>query len=173
MDDISPIDPHWGWLMLAVFLTTAEILVPGKFLIWFGAAAFVTGIATALIDIPFAAQLAIFAALAIVAVYAGRRRFGRSPVGPEEPVVGERTGRLVGRRGIVVETIAQGSGRIRLGDSVWLATGPDMAVGEAARVLAVDGLQLVVGPAGRPSRRPTKTALPSRPTGRRARSRSR
>jgi membrane protein implicated in regulation of membrane protease activity len=171
---VQPIDPHWGWLLLAVCLATAEILLPGVFLIWLAAAAFVTGLIAFLVTIPVPAQLCIFAAGSILAVYAGRRWFKTHKTESEDPLLNDRGARLVGRRGVVVEAIVNGTGRVRLGDSSWLATGPTMGVGDAARILAVDGTSLVVGPAGRRSNRPSaKEAGPRRRSSSRRRRSSR
>jgi membrane protein implicated in regulation of membrane protease activity len=38
------LEPHWWWLVLGLVLAIAEIIVPGVFLIWIGAAAIITGL---------------------------------------------------------------------------------------------------------------------------------
>ena len=37
-DFIANMEPHWAWLSLGVLLAAAEIVAPGFFLIWVGAA---------------------------------------------------------------------------------------------------------------------------------------
>jgi membrane protein implicated in regulation of membrane protease activity len=71
-----PIDPEWLWLIGGVVLLIAELVAPGFFLIFIGAAAIVTGFAALLLPIGLALQLALFAALAFVAArYGGRRAY--------------------------------------------------------------------------------------------------
>lgn len=171
---VSPIDPHWGWLLLAIALAAGEILKPGIALIWIAAAAFVIGIATRFVDIPAAPQLALFAAASIGAVYAAKKWARPAPAETGETAGEDRTSRMIGRRGVVVEAIVGGAGRVRYGETTWSATGPNMGIGDAARILAIDGERLVVGPAGRRSRRPpVKEAAPRQRSRRRRSSRPR
>ena len=60
------VDAYWFWLILAVVLGVAELLLPGVFLAWVAAAAAVTGLVTLAADIPFPAQLVTFAIAANV-----------------------------------------------------------------------------------------------------------
>jgi len=55
------VDPQWGWLALGVVLATAEMLVPGYFLIWLAAAAIVTGLLAMATPIEVTIQIALFA----------------------------------------------------------------------------------------------------------------
>ena len=51
---------------------------------------------------------------------------------------------MVGARGTVCEPFFNGRGKVRLGDGVWLADGPDLAEGMPVAVKAVHGTRLVV-----------------------------
>lgn len=135
---------HWWWLILALILGIAEIIIPGVFLIWLGAAALITGIATLALGLPDAAQFAVFAVTAIVAVYVGRRYFRAHPIESSDPMLNDRAGRLVGETVLVVEPIAGGQGRVKVRDGVWNARGPDMPSGARVRVVGVEGSFLVV-----------------------------
>jgi hypothetical protein len=71
---------------------------------------------------------------------------------PDRPIdnagtLNQRALRMVGARGVVVEALANGQGKVRLGDSVWLATGPDLAEGAAIVVTSVRGTMVIVAPA--------------------------
>jgi membrane protein implicated in regulation of membrane protease activity len=48
------------------------------------------------------------------------------------------------QRGIVCEAIRNGEGKVRLGDGVWLAAGPDMPEGTPVVVDGVHGTKLHV-----------------------------
>ena len=55
----------------------------------------------------------------------GRRHYERNPVPSSDPLLNDRTARLIGQKVTVVEAIENGEGRVRVGDSVWAARGPD------------------------------------------------
>ena len=61
MDSLGGIGAHWWWLLGAALLAIFELFVPGVFLVWMAAAAALTGLTVALIPIPLAAQIGLFA----------------------------------------------------------------------------------------------------------------
>ena len=140
------LDPHWWWLILGAMLAIAEMIVPGVFLIWLGAAALLTGVLTLALSLPTVAQFAIFAVAAIGAVYAGRRWLKANPIESADPLLNDRAARLVGETVLVVEPIEAGSGRVKVRDGVWNAEGPDCPRGAPVRVVAAKGSKLVVEP---------------------------
>jgi inner membrane protein len=56
----------------------------------------------------------------------------------------ERSNSMLGERGTVCEAFLSGRGKVRVGDSVWLATGADLAEGTPVVVSGVHGTRLVV-----------------------------
>lgn len=134
-----PFADHWAWLILACALATAEMLVPGVFLIWLGSAAFLTGIITIMFGIGDAAQFMLFGASSIAAIYTGRRWFISKPIVSDDPLLNNRGARMVGEIVIVAQAIEGGSGRIKVGDSIWSAKGADAAVGARVRIARMDG----------------------------------
>ena len=147
---MSPLglEDHWWWLIGAALLGILEIFLPGIFLIWMAAAAALTGIIAALLPIALPFQLAIFGLLAMAAVYGGRRHYERHPVPSSDPLLNDRTARLVGQNVLVVTAIENGEGRVKVGDSVWAARGPDAAAGTRMVVTGADGSCLRVAHAG-------------------------
>jgi membrane protein implicated in regulation of membrane protease activity len=139
-------DAYWFWLILAVILGTAELLLPGVFLIWVAMAAAITGLITFAADPPFAAQLAIFAVTAVAATLGGRRWYSANPIPSADPLLNDRAARLVGETVELTRAIVNGHGRARVGDSDWIASGPDLAVGERVRITGNDGATLLVEP---------------------------
>ena len=140
------LDPHWLWLIAAIVLATAEIIAPGFFLIWLAAAAAVTGAVAFLLDLSVPMQTLVFAIAALVAVYAGRRYMAAYPASSPDPLLNDRTARLVGQIVTVVDPIGEGRGRVKVGDGVWNATGPDAPSGARVRVTGAKGSTLVVEP---------------------------
>jgi inner membrane protein len=137
MDKLLTLQPQWLWLSFAVLLGVAEMLVPGFFLIWIGAAALVTGVA-ALFGAPVTLQLALFAILSVVAVYAGKRWFSVNPINSDDPMLNDRAARMVGQVGTAAEPVDANGGRVSLGDSVWPARAAShIASGARVRVIAL------------------------------------
>ncbi|MDO7834031.1 NfeD family protein [Sphingobium sp. HBC34] len=141
---LSLLQDHWGWLVFAALLGIAEVMIPGVFLIWIAIAAAITGLVALALPIALPLQFLLFAGLSIAAVYAGRRWYVDNPVASTDPLLNDRTARLIGQTVTVVEPIVGGEGRVKVGDGVWSATGPDAAVGARVRVVAADGAVLQV-----------------------------
>lgn len=141
---LDTLAPHWGWLALGVVLATLEMLAPGYFLIWLAAAALMTGLIALFVPLGLPLQVALFAALAVAAVLLGRRWLSANPIVSPDPLMNDRGGRLVGETVVVTHALAGGDGRVRHGDSEWLARGPDAAPGTRMRITGHDGSVLLV-----------------------------
>lgn len=140
-------DAYWYWMIVAVVLGAAEILVPGVFLIWIAAAAAITGLVTLVAGPPVALQFSLFAGLALIATWGGRRWYVANPVASDDPLLNDRAGRLVGETVELTTAIVNGRGRARVGDSEWSVRGPDAPAGACVRVIGVeDGALRVVVP---------------------------
>jgi membrane protein implicated in regulation of membrane protease activity len=140
------LDPQWMWLLAAIFLGIAELIVPGVFLIWLAAAAAATGLLTLAFGIALPFQFAVFALLAIASVYSGRRWYLANPMPSADPMLNDRAARLVGRTVVVTQAIENGEGRVKVGDSVWSCRGADAPVGAKVRISGADGSCLKVEP---------------------------
>jgi membrane protein implicated in regulation of membrane protease activity len=135
----------WAWLILAVILFALEMVAPGLYLVWFGVAAAVVGTLLFVVDVNWELQLLVFSVAAFASVYVLRGYFGMISGTSDQPHLNERGHELIGRTVVVIEAFSNGSGRVKVGDTVWLATGPDdLADGARARVTAVSGTRLVV-----------------------------
>jgi membrane protein implicated in regulation of membrane protease activity len=152
MEWLESLEPHYAWLALGLILAVAEIVIPGVFLIWLAGAAIIVGMLTWFVPIGIPLQVVIFAVLAIVAVFTGRRYLAANPVVAADPLMNDRGGRLVGEMVTVVGAIEQGStGKVHYGDSEWLAKGPVAAVGAKMRVTGHQGSVLLVEPVAQPT----------------------
>ncbi len=138
LEQVMSLEPHYHWLIIALILGIAEILVPGVFLIWLAAAAAVTGFVAMFIDITVAGQFTLFGILALASVFFGRRWYLSNVVESEDPLLNDRSARLVGQTVTVVEAVSSTSGRVKVADGEWPAQGPDMKKGSVARVTAVN-----------------------------------
>lgn len=147
MDWLTTLDDHWWWLVFAALLGIGEVIVPGVFLIWVALAAAVTGLIALALPMPIAIQFLLFAGLCLVAVWGGRRWYATNPVDSQDPLLNDRTARLIGEIVIVVEAIEGTRGRVKVGDSVWSCSGPDAPAGSRVRVVGAEASILHVEPA--------------------------
>jgi membrane protein implicated in regulation of membrane protease activity len=135
------------WLIGGVVLLIAEVIAPGFFLIFIGAAAIVTGLLTLAVSLAVALQLAVFAVLAFLAVRIIGRRFYASRYDyTSDPLLNDRVARLLGKVVVVVQAVDSHGGRVRVGDSEWSARGGPAEVGERVRIVDVEGNCLKVEP---------------------------
>lgn len=146
MEWMNDLAPQWFWFALGLFLGAAEIIAPGVFLIWLGVAAVITGLLVWVLPIGFPLQVVIFAVLAVIAVYAGRKFVRDNPIHEADPMMNRRGARLTGEIALVTQAIEAGTGRVKLGDSEWNVRGPDVAAGERVRITGSDGAVLLVEP---------------------------
>jgi membrane protein implicated in regulation of membrane protease activity len=140
---LDSIDPGWLWAIGGVLLLIAEVIAPGFFLVFIGAAAIATGLFTVLFDLGFVAQIGLFVIYSALFVLIFKRWYGE-PEGPAAGTINEPAGRLIGRSVTVVETVDDHGGRVRVGDGEWNARGGPAAPGDKVRVTSVEGNCLIV-----------------------------
>jgi len=146
VDWLEGLDAHWVWLTLGVVLAGLEMLLPGVYLIWLAAAAIITGMLTLALDLSLPAQVIDFVALSLIIAFSAKRFLGERPIESSDPLMNRRGARLVGETALVVQAIEHGSGRVKLGDSEWIARGPSVAAGERVRIRGSEGAILLVEP---------------------------
>jgi membrane protein implicated in regulation of membrane protease activity len=142
------LEPHYAWLALGLILAAAEMVAPGVFLIWLAGAALIVGALAWLTPVGVPVQIVVFAVLAVVAVFMGRRYIRNNPIHEADPMMNKRADRLVGESVLVTQAIEGGTGKVKLGDSEWLARGADAPVGTRLKVTGHDGTMLLVEAAG-------------------------
>ena len=142
------IEAHWFWFAAGLILAGLEMVVPGVYLMWLAMAALATGV-IALVALPsLAVQVTSFIFLSLIFAFSARRMLRDRPIVSSDPLLNNRGGRLTGQTALVTQALVSGSGRIKVGDSEWIARGPDMAVGERVRITGSDGSELLVEPVG-------------------------
>lgn len=62
----------------------------------------------------------------------------------DQPDLNRRGAQLVGRLAVVDQAIDGGRGKVRIGDTVWPAEGPDMPAGKAVRIVSASDTVLRV-----------------------------
>src|SRR3954447_12191818 len=134
MNPFGGIDPGWLWLIGGVVLLIAEVIAPGFFLVFIGAAAIATGLFTELFDLGAAPQFGLFALYAVIAVMVGRRFYANRATDSGDPLLNDRGARLVGKVVTVAADVDEHHGRVRVGDGEWSARGGPAAAGERVRI---------------------------------------
>jgi len=140
----------WNWMVLGFALLALEIVVPGVFLLWIGIAAILTGALSLQLwgweSWIWQVQVLVFLALSLISAVAGKKIMGATQSESDEPLLNRRSEQLVGRTAVLAEPIAEGVGRVHLGDTIWRVSGPDLPAGTRVRVVAARGGDLVVEP---------------------------
>jgi|SoiMethySBSTD1v2_1073268.scaffolds.fasta_scaffold1173202_1 membrane protein implicated in regulation of membrane protease activity len=148
MDIMSWLDgtQFWHWWILAAIFAGIEILAPGVFFIWLGAAAALTGVIAFVIpSLGWELEALIFAVLAVVTVVYWRNRIKKG-AGADDPAatLNRRGDQMIGRTAVLSEPIQNGRGKAKIDDSVWRVEGVDLPAGTQIKVTGVDGSILKV-----------------------------
>lgn len=142
----------WNWMLLGFILLCLEIFAPGVFLLWIGIAALIVGSASLLLwDAAFwtwQVQVLVFLVLALASAYVGKKIVRDRETASDQPLLNKRGAQMIGRTATLAEPIKEGRGRIKLGDTTWRVSGPDLPAGAQVRVIgaADTDLELVVEP---------------------------
>jgi inner membrane protein len=136
----------WHWWIAAAVLAVLETFLPGAVAIWFAAAAVVIGALLLIVPIQWQLQLVIFGVLGVAAIFAWRRFRPENNTLSDQPHLNQRGLQYVGQDFPLIEALQSGSGKISVGDSVWLVHGANAPVGARVRVVGVNGTILNVEP---------------------------
>jgi membrane protein implicated in regulation of membrane protease activity len=135
----------WDWLALGTLLLILEVFGAGGYLLWIGMAAAAVGVLTFIMPgLSWELQFLLFGLLSIAtALYWWRRQ--RTALRPsDQPNLNLRGQELIGKTFVVHEAIVDGRGKIKVADGVWIARGPDAAIGSRVRVIGQQGTVLLV-----------------------------
>ena len=134
----------WNWFILAVALLILETVIPGVHFLWFGLAAIVIGFLGLATGLPWPWQVLAFGFLSVLTVF-WVRKYARPDIAISDlPDLNVRGQQYVGRSLIVEQAILNGRGKVRVGDTLWPAEGPDVPAGEWVTVTGARGTVLVV-----------------------------
>lgn len=135
----------WTWFVIGLALLGLEVLVPGSFFMWLGLAALGVGVLTFFVDPSWHVELLLFGALALVFILAGRRFFARrGDETNDTPGLNARADAFIGRQVTLEEPLVGGTGRVKLGDTLWRVEGDDAPVGTKLTVVSARGAMLQV-----------------------------
>jgi hypothetical protein len=136
----------WNWLIFGFILMALELVAPGVFLFWLGLASLLVGLLSFAINPSWQTQLLMFAVFAVAAVPLWRRLARSAPAG-SNPFLNKRADALVGRVFTLEKPIIDGSGTVRIDDTIWRVAGPDTPAGSRVKIVQADGASLTVAAA--------------------------
>ena len=138
----------WNWLIFGVILMALELMAPGVFLFWLGLAALLVGLVSFAFTPSWQVQILMFAVFAAAAVPLWRR-LSRSNAAPsaDSPFLNKRADALVGRVFTLEKPIVDGTGTVRIDDTVWRIAGPDVPAGSRVKIVQAHGASLTVAAA--------------------------
>ena len=136
----------WNLLIFGFILMALELVAPGVFLFWLGLASLLVGLLSFALHPSWQAQLLMFAVFAALAVPLWRR-LARSAPSVSNPFLNKRADALVGRVFTLERPIIDGSGTVRIDDTIWRVAGPDVPAGSRVKIVQADGASLTVAAA--------------------------
>ena len=134
----------WNWLILSAAFLVLELLAPGAFMLWLGLSALLVGLISFFVDWPWQFQLVAFAVFALASIPLWRRFAHRVERPGDQPFLNRRADAFVGREFTLEKPIVSGSGTVKIDDTIWRLTGPDVPGGSRVKVVRADAAMLVV-----------------------------
>jgi membrane protein implicated in regulation of membrane protease activity len=131
----------WHWVGLGIVLMTIEVAVGTFDLLWVSIGAFLTALFALIVPLPaggWQGQMVFFGIMAIAFVISGRTLFkGLRQRTTTHPNLNDRLASMVGQHGEAATSFDGGEGKVKVGDTVWLAK-------QADETVIVEGDQVVV-----------------------------
>jgi membrane protein implicated in regulation of membrane protease activity len=145
--------PFWYWWVFAAILLVIELSTGSTYFLWPAIAAVVVGLfSLSPVGAFWQMQLLLFAAVTV-----GLSFFAPPYVKPwlhrtqaDHLTLNERGAQKVGKRATVDQAFADGAGKVRLGDTLWLAEaegGENFEAGASVIVVRVEGVKIIVAAA--------------------------
>jgi membrane protein implicated in regulation of membrane protease activity len=136
---------YWHWLILGGVLLLVEVAAAGFFFLWLAIAAVITGLVLLLFPgLDWQYQLMLFSGLSVISIAAFRRYQRSNPVTTDQPTLNRRGEQYIGRSFTLEQPIINNIGVIRVDDSTWRISGADLPAGATIKVVAADGVLLMV-----------------------------
>lgn len=143
----------WGWFIAGILMMTAELFIPGVFIVWIGIGALLTGVVAAFFpEISVSYQLLLFAVFSTISVFSGWFVYGKIFGGADKekyPFLNQGAKEFIGKSYPLASAIKDGQGQVKIGDTVWpVKSDQALKTGEMVTVHRVDGIVLYVSKKG-------------------------
>lgn len=135
-----------GWLLVGFGLLMLELLIAGVFIIWWGIAAVIIAVVSALFPaLSFAVQAVAFALLAMASsLIWWKYQHQKDRLEDSQTSLNSREHHLIGSKGVVVEQLDNGILRGKFGDTTWKIAGDNLNLQDTVEVIKVEGITLIV-----------------------------
>lgn len=142
---------YWTWLGIALFLTILEVLLGGSlFLIWLAVPAlFVAVLQWAMPNLSMGNQILVFSLVSMFSTLLWRqylKRASQKSGKNDQNSLNQKAEQFIGKIYTLVDPIANGVGKIKIADSVWQVSGPELDRGTQVKVIGMDGTVIKVQP---------------------------
>ncbi len=138
----------WHWFALALLLAISDVVLGANFFfVWCGFAALITGICKLLIpSLLWEYQFLIFGLAGMASLILWRQYIKTHRHSPTSvPHLNRRSAQYIGRVFTLEEPIVNGSGKVRVEDTIWRVMGnEDLPAGTKVRVVEANGVVLKV-----------------------------
>jgi inner membrane protein len=134
----------WNWFIAGGILLGIEVIAPGTFMLWLGLSAILVGAISLVVVWPWQAQFIAFAVFALASIPIWLRVGRKVEMPVDQPFLNRRSDAFVGQTFTLDKPIQNGSGGVRIGDTVWRVSGPDAPAGSRVKVMRTDGPTLFV-----------------------------
>lgn len=139
----------WHWWVLATIFFVLEVLSMSFFFLWIGVAAGLVGLLVFVLpDLPWEAQICIWAVISVVMAFGWRIYKKNNPnagTPSDEPLLNKRGEQYVGRTFTLETPIQNGFGKVKVDDSIWkIESEEDMPAETKVKVIAIKGTILQV-----------------------------
>lgn len=132
---------YMEWFTLGLALVLLELFVPGVFIIWFGLAAFASGVLAVFYELTLIEQALVFSGFSALFLLAGWFVYGK--IKKKEPAaeykhLNDPAGALIGKTFLLAEDAADGRAKAKIGDSVWIVECEDgLKKGDKVKITGV------------------------------------
>ena len=115
-------------------------------MLWLGISAMMVGLIGFAVNWAWQFQLIAFAIFAVASIPLWRHFTGSADETKDQPFLNRRADGFVGREFTLEKPIVAGNGTVKIDDSIWRLSGPDIAAGSRVKVVRTDAATLVVEP---------------------------
>ena len=128
----------WGLFCLGLLLVEAAL--PVGYWLWFGLAAIAVGaVGWFLPPQGWQSYSVAWGILAVILMVVGKRYYRGRDHETEDPHLNERASRYLGRVFTLAAPLIEDHGSLKVDDTIWRISGPDMSAGTRIKVIGVDG----------------------------------
>ena len=139
------------WFLIGLGLLILELVLPGLVIMFFGAGAWVTAIASAIFDISLNMQILIFLVASLLGLVLLRKYIKKRFFSKKDENAQDQLEEFIGRKAMAVEQFKDGVGHVEFKGTRWSARSDEpVSEGQWVTILSQESLTLNVKPIPNP-----------------------